>query len=372
MERISIFQLFTLTVFFQIGTTVVFGFISSAGRDAWVVSLLSMNIGIIIILLHTALMKFNPGLGLVEWFPSQLGPWLGMPLAWMYPLHFLYCAGRGLCDLKFLIPVTLLPETPPWFIIVSMLLLVIYCLFSGIEVLARLTEYLLIILFAVYITEIILLFSSGLVNFKNIHPIIGHGWGRVWSSIWPAGISLSFAENIVLATFWPLVKQTEKIRRTTISATIVAGLTITLFNIMGITVLGGDIIQHTLYPIYMLIRQISLADFLENVDALIALTMIITSYIKITIYLFAAIRSIQLLMNMPSNRLLILPISLISYVLCMTMAKNINEHIYVGVTNLKQTLWPIILYVILPSGLLVVTLIRKNISKKQERTRGGK
>jgi spore germination protein KB len=370
MERISVFQLFTLTVFFQIGTTVIFGFASSAGKDAWLVSLTSMSIGMIIIVFHTFLMKLNPGLTLVEWFPEQFGRWLGMPLAWLYPLYFLYAAGRTLSDLKSLVPATLLPGTPSWFVIAAMLLVIMYCLFSGIEVLARLTEYLLLVLFLFFIIEIILLFSSGLVNFKNLQPIVGQGWEKVWSAVWPLGITVSFAETLIFATIWPLVKKPEKIRGTTILATIVAGLTITLFSLMEITVLGGDIIQHTLYPLYMLIRQISLADFLENLDAMVALTMIITAYIKITIYLFAAIRSVQLLMNMRSSRSLIFPIALIAYLLCMTMSKNINEHIYVAVTNSRKTLWGIILYVILPGLLLIVTVIRKKWSKQSKEETG--
>lgn len=172
------FQLFTLTVCFQIGTTVIFGFASSAGRDAWLSSLISMSIGIIIIVMHTFLMKYNPGLTLVEWFPAQFGRWLGVPLAWLYPLNFLYLGGRTLADMKSLIPATLLPGTPSWFVIAAMLLVIIYCLFSGIEVLARLIEYLLPTLFLFFIIEIVLFFSSGLVHFKNLQPIVGQGWGR--------------------------------------------------------------------------------------------------------------------------------------------------------------------------------------------------
>ncbi|WP_157382163.1 GerAB/ArcD/ProY family transporter [Schinkia azotoformans] len=41
MEQISLYQLFVLTVFFQIGTTIIYGFGAAAGRDAWIVTILS-------------------------------------------------------------------------------------------------------------------------------------------------------------------------------------------------------------------------------------------------------------------------------------------------------------------------------------------
>lgn len=362
MERISNFQLFTITVFLQIGTTVIFGFASAGGRDAWLSIFISTVIGMSIILLYTAIMEMNPGLTLVEWFPAQFGRWLGIPLAWLYPLLFLYVAGRIFSDLKSLIPATLLPGTPPWFVVISMLLVIVYCLFSGIEVLARFTEYLLPVLLLLFILEIILLFSSGVVDFKHVHPILGQGWGKIWSAVWPTGITQTFAETLVLAMLWPSVKKPEKSRKTTLIATLLSGLTIAAFSLMSILVLGEGIVSHTVYPLYVLVRQISIADFLENLDAMVALTMIITAYVKVTIYLFAAIRAIQILLNMLDNRLIIFPVVVVTYLLGMTMSQNINEHFYVGLTAFPLYVW-VPLLIILPIPLLIVTVIRKKLLK---------
>ncbi|MDQ0970349.1 hypothetical protein QFZ31_000227 [Neobacillus niacini] len=76
MERISTNQLFILTVFFQIGTTIIFGFGSSAGRDAWIAIITSFVLGIIAIGIYLLLRYLNPGLTLVEWFPAQFGKWI--------------------------------------------------------------------------------------------------------------------------------------------------------------------------------------------------------------------------------------------------------------------------------------------------------
>ncbi|MFB9758200.1 GerAB/ArcD/ProY family transporter [Ectobacillus funiculus] len=366
MERISVFQLFTMTVFLQIGTTVIFGFASSAGRDAWLAILISTVIGLIMIVLYTFLMEMNSGLTLIEWFPAQLGRWLGVPLAWLYPLMILYTSGRVFSDLKALVPATLLPGTPSWFVVAAMLLVIIYCLFSGIEILARFTEYLLPVLFFLFIIEIILLFSSGVVDFKHVQPVLGQGWGKVWSAVWPTGITQTFAETLVLAIIWPSVKKREKVRKTTIIATLLSGLTISAFSLMEILVLGEGIVDHSMYPLYVLVRQISIADFLENLDAMVALNMIITAYIKVTIYLFAAIRAIQVLLNMLDNRPIIFPVAAITYLLGMTMSTNINEHIYVGVTIFPLYVW-VPLLIILPIVLLIVTLIRRKWLKQHNK-----
>lgn len=366
MERISIFQIFTLTVFLQIGTTVIFGFASPAGRDAWLAILISTIVGILVVLLHTYLFALNPGLTLVEWFPAQFGRWLGIPLAWLYPLLFLYSMGRIFSDLKALIPATLLPGTPPWFIVVTILVVIMYCVFSGIEVLARFTEYLLPSLFILLIIELILLFSSGVVNLKNLLPILGKGGGEIWKIVWPTGITQTFGETLTLAMIWPLVKSPEKIRKVTIVATILSGLTIASFSFMEVAVLGEGIVQHTIYPLYLLVKQIAIADFLENLDALVALNMVIFAYIKATIYFFAAVRSIQLLLNINDGRSLIFPLALVTYFWGMTMSRNITEHLYIGIKIFPLYLW-MPLVIILPIVLLIVTLIRKKWSNWQNK-----
>ncbi|HEX2927760.1 MAG TPA: GerAB/ArcD/ProY family transporter, partial [Ruminiclostridium sp.] len=80
MPRISGYQLFVLTLSFQIGTTIIFGFASSAGRDCWIASLLSAGAGVLLILMYIAIYRLNPGLTLVEWFPAQFGKILGTPI----------------------------------------------------------------------------------------------------------------------------------------------------------------------------------------------------------------------------------------------------------------------------------------------------
>ncbi|MFD1445805.1 GerAB/ArcD/ProY family transporter [Oceanobacillus profundus] len=362
MERISVYQLFTITVFFQLGSSVIFGFASSAGRDAWLAILISTALGIMLILMYIALMKMNPSLTVVEWFPAQLGKWIGMPIAWLYPLLFLYVAGRILADVKSIIPVTILPQTPSWFIVLSLLLVVLYGVSSGIEVIARLTEYLLPMVLIIFMIEVILLFFSDVVNINYILPVVGQGWGKIWTAVWPTGITQTFAETLTLAMIWPLVKETEKVMKVTIIAAIVSGITIAILSLMQSLVFAESILERTLFPVYTLMQQISIADFLDNLDAIVSLVMVLTAFAKLTLYFFAAVRSMQLLLNLSSSRYLILPVAIITYMLGMTMSTNLSEHIYVGIHIFPLHLW-VPLLIVLPFLLLVVTVIRRIFTK---------
>jgi len=365
MERLSNYQLFTITVLFQTGTTVIFGFSSAAGRDAWISVLLSALLGSMAILLYLALMRMHPGLTLVEWYPRQFGRWIGTPIAWMYPLLLIYDAGRGLGDLRDLIPTTILPMTPPEVILGIFILAVAYVLFCGIESLGRLGEVWLPVLLVALILELILIFSSDIVYIEKLQPMAGQGWGRIWNTVWPLGITQTFGETIGLAMIWPLVKQPEKIMRTTMAATLLVGFFIALLDAIAIAVLGEATFSRSIYPLYVLIQQIDIADFIQNLDALGVMYFLTTTFFKISIHLFGAIYGFQKLMHVKNNRIFIIPIVVIVLYLGLTMASSVVDHIDAGLKVLPYNLW-IPLFLVLPSILFMVALIRRKWGKEQQ------
>ncbi|KZL89060.1 GerAB/ArcD/ProY family transporter [Clostridium magnum] len=360
MERISNYQLYVLTVLYQIGTTIIFGFASTAGRDAWIAVLISTIIGLLIMLLYTLIMRMNPGLTIVEWYPAQFGKWLGTPIAWVYALLSLYELGRGLGDFAYLVPLTLLPKTSIFIVLTIFVLVLVYAVFSGIEIIARLGELFLPLIFLLFFLEVILIFNSDVVHIHNLQPIAGKGWGTIWNSVWPLGISQSFGESIELAMIWPLVKQPEKIMKTTLLATITTGVFIALFDVISIVTLGEGIFKNSIYPFYTLIRQISIGDFIENLDAIEVLYFLSTLFFKMSIHLFAGVRAIQQLTLVTNGRIFVLPVAAIGLYLAMTMASNVSAHIEAGLKIIPYNLL-IPLFLILPGILFIVTLIRQQL-----------
>lgn len=365
MERISNYQLFAITVLFQTGTTIIFGFSAAAGRDAWISILLSTVLGAMGISLYLALMHLHPGLTLVEWYPRQFGRWIGTPIAWLYPLLLIYDAGRALGDLRDLVPTTILPVTPHVVALGIFIALVAYVLFCGIETLARLGEVWLPILLVTVVIEIILIISSEIMHVENLQPIAGQGWGKIWASVWPLGVTQTFGETIGMAMIWPLVREPEKVVKTTLAATIAVGIFITLLDTVAITVLGEVTFSRSIYPLYVLIQQINVADFIQNLDALGVMYFLTTTFFKISIHLFGAIYGMQKLMQVKNNRIFILPVTMIVLYLGLKMASSVLDHIDAGLKILPYNLW-IPLFYVLPSILFVVAWYRQKAGKGKE------
>lgn len=363
MERISNLQLFTLTMLFQIGTTIIFGFASTAGRDAWLSVLLSTVAGAGLIYLYLKLMLLHPGLTLVEWYPHQFGPRLGIPIAWMYPLLFIYDAGRALADVKDLIPLTLLPLTPSWFTVGFFILVITYLLYCGLETMGRVGEIWLPIILLIIGIEIILILGSGVINYKNLLPIAGQGWERIWGSVWPLGITQSFGECIEFAMIWPYVTRQNRIIPVTLLATCITGLLLAFLDALAILVLGEATFTRNIYPLFVLVQQISVAEFLQNLDIIGIIYFLTTAFFKITLHIYCAVYAIRKLTHVPNGHVFILPVAVIVYYLSLTMASSVVNHIQTGLKILPYNLW-IPLFLVFPGILFIVATIKKKATKK--------
>lgn len=358
MNKISVYQLFTITFILQLGTTIIFGFGGTAGRDAWIGELVSCCLGIFIVLIYIALMRMNPGLTLVQWFPAQFGRWIGTPLAFLYPLMSLYVVGRIIADIRDMVSTTVLPNTPLLIISGVFVFIIAYCVYGGIEIVSRLGEMFLPIVLIMFCIEVIFLFGSGVLHIPNLLPIFEEGWEPVWKVVYPSGITQSFGETLILAMFWPETKHPEKVMKVTILATLLSGIMVTFFDLLAILVFG-DMFSGFLYPLYTLLSLISIGNFIENLQMFGVLYFLMTALLKSVVYMLAAVKGVQQLTNMKSYRVLVIPACAISLFLGMTMSKNISEHVYRHHFEILVPYVWVPLLLVLPAILLIVTWLRQ-------------
>lgn len=363
MERISLYQLFILTVFFQVGTTIIFGFGAAAGNDSWIVTMISLIIGLFAISIYLLLSYLNPGLTLVEWFPAQFGKWIGTPIAWLYPLLFLYEVGRILNDVKYLTTTIILVDTPFLAIIIFFLIAVAYLQFCGIEVIARMGEIFFPYFLAMILGSIILIFASDILKIENLLPILKNGWKPIFESAFPLGASQGFAQSLELAMIWLLVNSSQKeLVKTTLFATTFSGLIILITVMMIITGLGEFFYKTESFPMFTLVSKVNIGGIIKNLDAFAVLLFIISSFFKISLHMFFAIRGIQILTKIENSHKLIIPIVILSIYLGYSVSANFQEHIKVAIEVFPYNLWILLLW-ILPILLLIVTLINRAINK---------
>jgi len=344
--KISLYEIFCGMMLFQQGTTVIFGFSSGAGRDAWLAAACATLLGTCLVLLYARIYLLMPGLTLTAWYPALFGQAIGVPLAWLYPLLFIYNAGRIVADLKFTIKMVLLPETPEWAILGGFMLVVAYALYSGVQVVFRIAGILLPILTIVYVSQCVLLLASNTMHMEYLLPIAGEGWGRIWQNTWPRSVLQTFGETILFAMFWPLAAKLKPLPKVTALAALCSGILLTLLNVFIIMGLGEGVFIRNIYPTLTLLRLLSVGQFIENLDAFVLLYFIITTFFKLTLYLSGAVLAIRELAVIPQHRrFFIVPLCALVLFIGSTMSSNIVEHLEVAFHNLHIYLWlPLFLY----------------------------
>jgi spore germination protein KB len=368
VAKLSGYQLFVLTMLFQVGSTIVFGFSSSSGRDAWFTALLSSVLGVVVIVIYTTLLRFKPNLSLVKWFPATFGRFIGTVVAWLYPLAFLYTAARVLRDFGDLLATTILSQTPFLAIVGLYMILITYALSQGIDTVARVGEILFpIVLVALVALEIVLLASSHVLQPTRLLPILEKGFLSELKAIWPLNVTVPFGETIVFAMFWKYAEQPKHVMKITVTATLLYGVMIATADALAVAALGELIFKKSTYPLLTLLQQIEVADFIEHLDALIILQGIAIGFFKIALFMLGAIHGVQELTGIRDQKWLVLPMSILVIVLSIVMAPNVVEHMKVGLKWVPHHLW-IPLFLVLPTLLLLVSFLRRKVGKRTTQT----
>ncbi|WP_410772075.1 GerAB/ArcD/ProY family transporter [Fontibacillus sp. BL9] len=357
MTQISKYEMFALLALYQLGTTVIFGFASESGRDAWLASGLSAVLGACLVLVYLFIFKATGGLTLVEWFPWVFGKWFGTPLAWLFPLLFIYNAARIISDVRFLFPVTILNRTPDWIIGITFLGVVVYALLGGVEVVARLAGFFLPLVYISLLLEIILLAASNTFHFANLLPVAGEGWGRILKTVWPLGLMQTYGESIEFAVIWGYVREKKGLALWAAGGTLLAGFSIALMDLLVVSGMGEAVFQQMMYPAFALLK-LSNINYLDNLDAIGIIYLVVNAFIKMSMHLFTAAVCLRDLTGGKSEKPMIVVASAMALFISLTMVISFTEHLEVAKKVIPYNVW-VPMFLALPGIVLLALPVKK-------------
>jgi spore germination protein KB len=361
MERIGSIQFVALLFLFQIGSYVIFGFASSAKQDAWIVALLSTVFGLFLTLIYHGIYIRYPGSDYVEILCRTFGKWVGGLLSWCYLVAFTYAAGRVLRDFGELVTTFILPTTPMFVVLFCLLFISFYGLRAGIEVVARMAEFMFFLFFVFVLTQTLFLTGSGIAHYEYLLPIAYHP-KAILENMFPLGITVPFGETIAFLMFYKQVKRQDLLRFLLFFSVIGAGLMLALINVLALSILSPELYARSIYPMITAIQQVSVADFVENLDAVIIVYIGIAAFFKITVFMYSVAAGSASLFRLQEYRTVLTPLSVIVLLLSVFMSKSLPEHIFIGLHWVPWVLW-VPLFILVPLLVLGIAMFR---------TRGGR
>ncbi|MFP7733310.1 GerAB/ArcD/ProY family transporter [Priestia aryabhattai] len=361
--KISAGQLFILMVLFELGTSLLLPVAMDAKQDAWLAILLGMLGSLVLFFIYYKLYWYYPDLLPTEYMQKILGKAIGSVLAFLYIFYFIYDIARVLRDIGEMLLTFSYSDTPLFIANALLMLVVIYTVRKGIEVIARSGELFFIFMYVLAITGFFLIVCSGLIDFKNLQPIFEEGILPVLKVVFIQTLYFPFGEAIVFTMILPYLKNPKKAKATMLCATGLSGINLTITMLINISVLGVDLTARSQFPLLSTVQSIQVADFLERLDVFFMLALVIGGFSKISVLFYASIIGTANLFKIKSPSQLSYPIGLIVLFMSLTISSNFQEHLHEGI-GVEMFFLQIPFLAIIPVLLFLVAFLKNR--KKQK------
>ncbi|MEI7027769.1 GerAB/ArcD/ProY family transporter [Paenibacillus sp. y28] len=301
-------QFTIMVILFTIGSTILIlpaPLASEAKQDAWLVALAGAILGLLIGRLYTAVALLHPGLSFIQ----QTEFILGKPIGTLFNLSFIFMCYTSSAELVYYVSsfvlIEWMPDTPIQFIHLLFTGVVILGVYLGLPTIARAAEILFpwfVLLFSILAITVV-----PLIDLKNIQPVFEASPARFAGSVLHYSSILSFPGIVMLMVYPIALKQPQQARSAMGKGIFLGGLVLEIISLLTILALGPTITAMKVYPSYTLARIINIGDFLQRIEAIMALIWIISLYFRTVMYFYASVKGVLELLKLSSFRPLALP-----------------------------------------------------------------
>ncbi|WP_078381785.1 GerAB/ArcD/ProY family transporter [Sutcliffiella halmapala] len=371
LEQISLQQFILLFIFFEIGTSIVIAIATEAKQDAWIAVIIATVVGLVLMCIYYKSFKLKQGT-LYELLSHSFGRHLSKLLKYAYIVYFLYCSCRVLRDFNELLVSAVLPNTPIEFTSFLFMAVVVYIIYFGLEVFSRTTTIFAPYMFLFLATITLFLWVNGSIDLSHLKPVLADGMGPVYRSLFPELLTFPFGELIVFTVIFPQVKNISKSIKPLLLAILISGIIILFYLILNISVIGPTSYARTTFPLLSTAREISIANFLERLDALVVFIVMLGVFVKVSIYFYCALKGLESIYKLP-YRYFAFPMGMLTATFSVVIAYSFNEHIIEGLEIVPLYLHIPFQY-ILPFLVFIILLIKSkkgatsNLEKKNYNT----
>lgn len=355
-------QLFFLSAGYTCGSSIIVASASIATlakQDAWISALITAPIGVILIYANCYLMSLYPGKTYVQIIQLVFGKWIGFFISIGFISLALISIPQVTWYLGNFFTTAIMPETPAYVINLLFIISVAIGLLYGLETMARSSEILVYIMSVVFLLSMILVLPNAKID--NLLPILEKGMTPVLKGAYKLS-SYATLPFIFMFIIYPVNVYNDKKSRTSLILGHLWGMfLIFIAVIMCILVLGSNITSRSMFPVYLLAKEINIGTILNRLEILITGIWIITLFFRVGIYYYSSAIVISELLKLNDYKKIIIPLGFLSLVFSDIVYPDVFYEI-----AWDSTVW--VAYsttfgAILPIALLLISIIKKPFIK---------
>lgn len=347
-------QMISIIIFYITGSTLAVSQLTDAKQDLWISLIIGCIFALPIIFVYARILKIYPEQNLFDILIIVFGKVIGRIIIILYLFYVINLGAMLMSEYTRFVNDVSINETPIIVISLFITLIAIMIARSGVEVLGRVSHFLLPIFLFICIS--IFVFSMKNMDFGNVLPIMGSGIGAVTEG----GIryaALPFCELITVTMLFSSYKKGKSPYLPFFVGTAVSAVYFVLIILEEILVLGVEFSSTYYYPSYEAVSIISYGDFFTRIEVFAGVNLLISGVIKIAICILAASIGISKLFNLDDTQTLAAPVGLLVLAFSVIAFKN---------TEQMFELLDIYLYYTLPFQVVlpIVTLIGAEIKSR--------
>jgi spore germination protein KB len=322
-----------------------------ARHDMWMTPIIGSIIGFITVFIVWKLHQLFPKLTPIEYSEKILGKAVGMVFSLILVTFYIDNTAIVVRQYVNFISGNVMFNTPSVVFTIGILFVSALAVRGGIEVIARsavicTTIYLSTALFLLLLIKDIDLGLMLPFLENGMLPVIKGGWVH---SAW-------FSEFFLLSFIFPFIHNPKKGLKSGMKASLYVMLIFTYVNFFVLTILGVSSVNQ-FYPVYSIIRSISVMGFFENFEIIITASWILGNFVKISVFLYVASLGLAQVFRLSSYRIVVFPLSLLLVLISYWDIPNIV--VLVDYLTRIQPFYSIIVQTVLPFFLLIIALARR-------------
>jgi spore germination protein KB len=350
-NRISSQQVAFLT-FLLLGSSFVFVPEATAGRNAWISSILSALLGFYVLAIILRLQLMFPGVSIFKIAELSLGLVPGKILNSIYLFIVWVVAIINVWDIISLLR-QLFPLLPAFSLRTILILTAAYCLYKGVTSIAYLAE--LVIWFIIFFLIIGFLLLLSLADFSNLQPVLSEWYPMAGATLY--GAAWPYLEITVLALLLPLVNDLEKGYPKIFTWFIIAAVVLVLRTVLVLAVLGPELTLAYAFPLFKVFRLVEAQNF-QRIELFFFAMWFISSFIPGVVYYLGVVLGLKELFGLKNYRSLILPVGLFIITMSIYTIRSDLYFVQVLITNSPFIILPV--YLLYPTIVFLAAVISYN------------
>ncbi|URJ48821.1 GerAB/ArcD/ProY family transporter [Paenibacillus polymyxa] len=331
-----------------------------AQQDAWISSILSIPLGLVIIYVLIRVHELYPNLSLIEAIRKILGPVFGSIVSCWYLFYFFMGTALNAREVGDFLSTQLFEETPLSVLLAMEVSLLVLTALAGIEAFSRVSEILLPVYVLIFCGLILALLPQ--IQLSNVRPVLENGLAPVAKGMVP-GAGMPFASMSIMLMVFPFVNKRGHFKRDMLLASLIGGVLITLFLLLSLLIIGPFVTNYSPYISSALTTKINELNYITRIESLVSLTWALAAFFKGVIFFYAFTFGITQLFRISNIRPFVIPAG--GLVFGMTILITPNVFYYVRTLVYPMSTWHYTNGLIIPLVLWGVYLCKQKWKHRQ-------